>query len=404
MTLCFRIFAEHFGFGKEGWRMSKRGKASSHNVDPRAPVLPQNHPEQTCSEEVDLALYKSIIDSVPMAVVTVDSTFRITQFNHWAENITGYSAKSTIGRHCREILQSALCASSCPLRAVIDRLSSTITDKTTIRNRVGDIVPVRFSAAALFDPAGKLIGGVEAFADISKMVAMERERTNFISMLAHDMRSSLTGIHGLGLRLLRLHDDANPETARKHIEIITREAAKLESMIDEFIEYSRIESGMLKLNFAATSLDKELEEIYEVYRIKATQRGMKLELQIDDILPLIEADAIRLRRVFTNLLDNAIKFSKEHGTVAIAAREKGQEVVITITDDGIGIHPDDLPHIFDVFHRGRETAGRQGHGLGLATVKAIVEGHGGRILVSTQVNTGSTFAIFLPKKGAVVAG
>jgi two-component system phosphate regulon sensor histidine kinase PhoR len=346
-------------------------------------------------------LYKSIIDSVPMAVVTVDSKFRITQFNRWAEKVTGHSSKYAVGRQCREILQSALCASCCPLRAVLDQRSSTISDKTTILNREGTTVPVRFSAAALFDPEGKLLGGVEAFMDISKLVAMERERANLISMLAHDMRSSLTGIHGLGLRLLRKFDDADSEMARKHIELITREAAKLESLIDEFIEYSRIETGMLKLNFAATSLDKELEEIYEVYRIKAAQCGVGLELQVDDILPVIEADANRLRRVFTNLLDNAIKFSKEHGRIAIAAREKGQEVLITVTDDGIGIRPEDLPHIFDVFRRGRETGGRQGHGLGLATVKAIVEGHGGRILVSSQLNVGSTFALFLPKARTV---
>jgi PAS domain S-box-containing protein len=357
--------------------MPKRAKRGSQNVTLGEPSLPQSQPEQTCNMNVDLTLYKSIIDSVPMAVVTMDSEFRITEFNRWAEKATGYSSEHAVGRQCREILQSAMCGSSCPLRAVIEQVQSTVTDKTTIRNREGNIVPVRFSAAALFDPEGKLIGGVEAFMDISKLLSMERERANFISMLAHDMRSSLTGIHGLGLRVLRKLDNPNPQMERKHIEIIIREAAKLESLIDEFIECSRIETGRLKLNLTATSLDKELEEIFEIYRIKAAQCGIGLELQIDDILPVIEADTIRLRRVFTDLLDNAIKFSKEHGTVAIAAREKGQEVMITVTDDGIGICPEDLPHIFDVFHRGWETGGRQGHGLGLATVKAIVEGHGG---------------------------
>jgi PAS domain S-box-containing protein len=359
--------------------------------------LTEDIPKMNPNPDNDLAFFKFVIDSVPMAVVTMDAQLRITALNRWAEGITGYPSEQAVGRNCGEILRSGLCDSHCPLKAILSRAKSTVSARTTIHNRAGEMVPVRFSAAALFNDEGNMIGGVEAFMDISKLVAMERERDNLTSMLAHDMRSSLTGIHGLGLRLLRKFNGLDRDSERKHIEIITREAAKLESLIDDFIELSRIETGRLKLDLRATSLNKELEELFEIYRIKAAQHGVRLELHVDDLLPVVEADTKQLRRVFTNLLDNAIKFSNENGKVTISTLEKDKEVVVMVADEGIGIDPEDLPHIFDVFHRGRSVAGREGHGLGLATVKAIVEGHGGRVLVSGAANAGATFTVFLPK-------
>jgi two-component system, OmpR family, phosphate regulon sensor histidine kinase PhoR len=228
-------------------------------------------------------------------------------------------------------------------------------------------------------------------------VAMEGRRANFISMLAHDMRSSLTGIHGLGLRLLRNPPEMSQEKARNHLEIITREAGKLESLVDEFLELSRIEDGRVKLYLTSVSLDKEMEEIFEIYRERAAQKGLRLELRVADILPVVQADASRLRRVFMNLLDNALKFSEGKGSIVIHAQEKEQEIMVSVEDTGIGIESSDLPFIFEIFRRGRSAGGREGHGLGLATVKAIVEAHGGRVLVASEAGAGSTFTVFLPK-------
>jgi len=232
---------------------------------------------------------------------------------------------------------------------------------------------------------------------MSDLVAMERERGNFISMLAHDMRSALTAIHLLGSRLLRKIDIMDRQAMTEYLEIITREAGNLGSLIDDFLDLSLIETGRLKLDLKATSLDKQLEELFETYRVKAAQHGIRLELRIENILPAIEADISRLHRVFANLLDNAIKFSGEKGTITITAREKDREVMVAVADEGMGIDPEDLPHIFDVFHRGQTSGGTEGHGLGLATVKAIVEGHGGRVVVDSRPDAGATFTVFLPK-------
>lgn len=349
-----------------------------------------------------LAFYHFIINSLPIAVVAIDSGFRITEFNPRAERLTGYTWQEASGRSCKEILRSGMCESGCPLKAVLHGAEANVGARTTILNNKGELVHVQISAAAIRDEKGGLLGGVEALLDISQLVALERERVNFTSMLAHDMRSSLTGIHGLGLRLLRKKAALDGEKERKYLEIITREAAKLESLIDDFLEFSRMETGSLRLNFTATSLDKELEEVFENYEARAAQHHIRLELQVEDVLPIIDADANRLRRVFANLLDNALKFGCENGRVTITAQEREHEIMIAIADDGVGIDPRDLPYIFDTFHRGRSSADTEGHGLGLATVKTIVEGHGGRIIVASQPDAGSTFTLFLPKRGAKI--
>jgi two-component system phosphate regulon sensor histidine kinase PhoR len=227
---------------------------------------------------------------------------------------------------------------------------------------------------------------------------LEREKANMISMFAHDMRSSLTGIHGLGLRLLNKSATMDEERKTEYLRIINKEAAKLESLVDDFLEFSRLETGRLKLNFDSISLEKELLELFEAYLAKTAQSAIKMELQIEEALPIIEADANRLRRVFTNLLDNALKFSKGQGVITISAKDMNHGVVVRIMDEGIGIDPAELPFIFDLFHRGCGNEKREGYGIGLATVKAIVEGHGGRVHVTSTVGKGSTFTLVLPKK------
>jgi two-component system phosphate regulon sensor histidine kinase PhoR len=262
----------------------------------------------------------------------------------------------------------------------------------------GKKISTLVSSVPLYDDEGRHKGRFSVITDISHLKALERERANMISMFAHDMRSSLTGIHGLGLRLLGKSTSMTEEKKNEYLRIINKEASKLESLVDDFLEFSRLETGRLKLNYGAVSLDKELMELYGLYQPRASQKGIELTIQIEEALPIIEADENRLRRVFTNLLDNALKFSKEGGTVTIAAREAAREIVVHIIDQGIGIDPEEIPFIFDIFHRSRGSDTREGYGIGLATVKAIVEGHGGKVRVQSELGKGSIFTVLLPKE------
>jgi signal transduction histidine kinase len=187
------------------------------------------------------------------------------------------------------------------------------------------------------------------------------------------------------------------ESKKIYLEVIIREAGKLEFLVNDFLGFSRLQTGRLELSFSATSLDKELMWLFELYQTRASQTGIKLELQMDEPLPTIMADTSRLHRVFTNLLDNALKFSNEKGRITIATHETDQDVIVKIIDQGTGINPRDVPYIFEPFHRGRGGGKREGFGLGLAVVKAIVEGHGGRVILKSELGKGSVFTVVLPK-------
>jgi len=344
----------------------------------------------------DIQFCRFVIRSVPVAIATVDSELRITSLNPWAEDVTGYSEKEVIGRYCGEVLQGGRCERNCPLKTVLENEEQVVRIETTIKNKWMDIVPVRMNTAGLFDDQGNLIGGLEAFQDISYLKILEREKDNMVSMLAHDMKSPLIGIEGFALRLLK--NAGHDEKTEKYLNVILRESRKLGFLIDEFLEFSRIKSGKLKLNFNPASLDKELHELLEAYEPKASKRGMKLELRSDEPLPIVQADADRLHRAFSNLLDNAIKYSKEGDSILIETQENDQEIIVRIIDQGIGIDPSDLPYVFDPFHRGREAREKGGFGVGLSTVRAIVEGHGGRVFVKSEPHKGSEFTVVLLKK------
>lgn len=344
----------------------------------------------------DIHFCRFVMKSVPVAIVTVDSELRITSFNPWAEEITGYTEKDVMGCFCGEILQGGRCQSDCPLKTVLESAEHVVRIETTIRNKWMEALPVRMNTAGLFDDEGNLIGGLEAFQDISYLKILERGKENMISMLAHDMKSPLIGIEAFALRLLkRANDD---DKTKSYLNVILRESRKLAFLIDEFLEFSRLKSGKLQLNFSATSLDKELHELYEAFEPRASRQGIRLHLRSDEPLPILEADASRLQRALCNLLDNAIKYSKEGDTILLVTNEKDDEVTVTVIDEGSGIHPDDLPYVFDPFHRGKEGQEKGGFGVGLSTVKAIVEGHGGRVLVKSEVKVGSEFTVVLPKR------
>jgi len=235
--------------------------------------------------------------------------------------------------------------------------------------------------------------------DITGIKSLERERANLTAMFAHDIKSSLVAIQGLVMRMLNRAETLPAEKQAKYLEIVRKEAGKLEFLVDDFLESSRVQAVRLNFSKAPFSVEKELREFFELYQPLALEKGLRLELDCAAGLPLIEADANRLRRVFLNLLDNAFKFSTRPGArVTLSAWAEADRVEIRIADQGTGIDPEDLPFVFDPFHRGRNGSEPlyRGHGVGLAAVKSIVEGHGGQVFVASEKGKGSVFTVRLP--------
>jgi PAS domain S-box-containing protein len=230
--------------------------------------------------------------------------------------------------------------------------------------------------------------------------ALARERTTFVSMLAHDMKTPLVSIQGFAHLLLKKGEDLPQDKRQTYQEVIARQSGRLEEMIAEFLEYSRLQDGHLRLNLAPTDLEAVLRELVESFQPRYQQAGIQLELAHQGRLPLIQADAPRLRRVFTNLLENALRHSPAGSRVNLQLRPALAEVLVSVRDQGAGIPPEDLPHIFEPFYRGASGRGYQGHGLGLSGVEAIVKGHGGQVLVESILGQGSCFTVVLPDRSA----
>ena len=347
----------------------------------------------------DPAFQGFVIDSLPVAVIVLNADFKISGFNPAAERITGYTASEAMGQFCGDVLRCGMCSVHCPLRSAVKGRKPVSLVETTIHKKSGEIIPVQMNTAGLFDESGCLIGGVESFQDISRLKSLEREKDNLISMFAHDMKSALTIIGGYVLRLLKKRDAIDQEKEKQYLEIIKSQSGKLEELVDNFLEFSRLQTGELKLNLTATSLDKELMDVVDSFRLKASESGIQIELQNEDVLPLIRADAQHLRRVFTNLIDNALKYSDEGTTVTVSTHETPTHVIVKVSDEGHGMPQEELPFVFDAFHRGVGTQKKGGFGLGLAGVKAIVDAHGGRVRVKSEPGEGSTFIVTLPKTG-----
>jgi len=344
-----------------------------------------------------LTFHRFVIDHVPCAVMTVNSDFKISSVNPWAEKLTGYSAAEAIGRYCGDILQCSMCKDLCPLRGAVRGGEPVVNVETTIRNKGGETIPVTMNTAALLNDRGELVGGVEAFQDISHIKALEREKANFVSMIAHDIKSPIVAIGGFAHRILKKGLAADKEKQKKYVEIISREANRAELLLNDFLEFSRLDAGTLNLSFGPTDLNKELIDLVETYETKALKRGIKIELTSPKALPMVEADGNRLCRVLSNLMDNALKFSKDKGKIMIATEETEKAVTIRVIDQGVGIETKNIPYLFDPFHQGADGEEKEGFGLGLAIVKAIVKGHGGRVLVESEPGKGSVFSVVLPK-------
>jgi signal transduction histidine kinase len=243
------------------------------------------------------------------------------------------------------------------------------------------------------EPTGDLALGIVVSRDVTPIRTLERARVEYLRAVSHDLRNPVTLIQGYSQ--LALRSPGLAARLRHQLETIFSACKKLSRMIDELVESTRIESGHVDLALESLNLDAFLEEV--VMEANGATDAPRLMLRIPSIVPPVLADKDRLRRIVTNLVDNALKYSPPTAPVDVVAEVFDRHVVVSVHDSGAGIAPEDLGHIFDRFYRA--SAGRRDHdglGLGLYIVKGLVEAHGGRIWVQSKPGQGSTFSFTLP--------
>jgi signal transduction histidine kinase len=226
---------------------------------------------------------------------------------------------------------------------------------------------------------------------------MARLKSDFVANVSHDLKTplSLIRLFAESLEMNRVPDEG---TRREYYAVITRESERLSRLIDNVLDFSRIEGGRQRYDIAPTAVEPVVQEVIEAFRYPLAQQAFKVEVAVAPDLPEVPMDAAAIKQAMANLVDNAIKYSGERRHLAVAARRQGDEVRIEVADEGVGIPPSEIHRIFEKFYRaGRsETQGRRGSGVGLALVKHIVEAHGGRVSVDSRVGAGSRFTLHLP--------
>lgn len=344
----------------------------------------------------------AVIASVGDGVFVVDNSGSVTMWNKSAERITGFTEDEIVGRERpdgyavqqRERACVPFCMTVSPAAGAGDSF-----EIETCR-RDGSEIWLSVSAAPIRDAARRDAGSVYVFRDISEYKALERIRSDFVATVSHELRTPLTSILGFSKTLLR-PDAVFPEASRRSfLQEIVREGERLARMIEDVLSVSRLESGILRLDLKPVNAVASVKSV--VANVSRLTEQHRFIINAPDDLAAARADPDKLHQVLLNLVVNAVKYSPGGGNITVSVESADASLVFTVSDEGVGISKDALPHVFERFYRAPvEHVSVTGTGLGLFVSKHLVEEMDGEIWAESTPGRGSRFYFRLP---ATVAG
>ncbi len=243
------------------------------------------------------------------------------------------------------------------------------------------------------DEIGQLARAFNDMAD--ELENSEQIKNDFISSVSHELRTPLTAIKGWSETL---ESGYEPETFKKGMKVITGETRRLEQMVEDLLDFSRMQSGRFTLQTTTLDLIAELEDALLLYVDKAKKENILLSYNEPEFMCAVEGDKNRLRQVFVNIIDNALKYTEPGGSIEIIAEKNDSAVIVSVSDTGAGIAPEDLPRVKQKFYKANKT--KHGSGIGLAVADEIITRHGGVLDITSELGKGTTVTIMLPLKNA----
>ena len=261
-----------------------------------------------------------------------------------------------------------------------------------------DEAQIELHAVATKNETGEITGALVLFHDITELKKIDQVRRDFVANVSHELRTPLSILRGYIETLLD-----SPKTPREELtrilRVMQRHSNRLELLVEELLTLAQLESENPDLQLGNVDLSSFFREIIRDWEKKLTSKQLNVIVDVPSDLSPIQVDRTRLREALYNLLDNAVKYSREQSDIRLSARGRDGEIELSVSDDGIGISREDLPRIFERFYRAdkaRSPDKIRGTGLGLAIVKHIAQLHGGRVEAESELEKGTTIRVILP--------
>jgi two-component system phosphate regulon sensor histidine kinase PhoR len=324
---------------------------------------------------------ESILTQIQDGVVVLDKNHKVVLVNQAARNILQLNEQSVTGKKLSDVVHHT------DLVNLITHLGEEASARSELTTEDGRVFDCWVSEI----PG---IGLAISMHDITYLKKIDRIKSDFVSAISHDLRSPLTAIMGY-IELIERAGSIN-EIQREYIQRVQTSVQNITSLVNEMLNLGRIEAG-LDTKRENVQLDKLVHYSVDGMITQLTKKNIHVKIEFSNGAPIVLANPVQMRQVIDNLLDNAIKYTPDNGTITIRGGVEEEQVILQFQDNGIGIPTSDLPFVFDKFFRGSNLArGTPGTGLGLAIVKTIVENHGGRVWVDSAVGRGSTFTVVFP--------
>src|SRR6266566_6124636 len=335
-------------------------------------------------------------------ILTVDSALRIIDFNPAMERLTGWHESEVLGRFYHDVLRpkdrqgNELGLQGSPILQAFAG-QNVVNREMVISARDGQLFDVSVTAVCVRSTRGEPTSGILTVRDITREREQEEQRSTFISVISHELQTPIAIIKGYASTLARTDTTFDTEALHSRLGAVEEEADRLNQLVGNLLYASRIQAGGLQMEIAPLDLSNLVQRVAHHLQVKSP--GVTVMVDLPPNLPTVMADRDRIEEVLQNLLDNAVKYSPDKHEVMVACRATGDEVIVSVSDVGMGISLRDQEQIFDRFYRAADgkTSSMQGAGLGLYICRAIVEAHGGRIWVESALHEGSTFSFSLPR-------
>jgi two-component system phosphate regulon sensor histidine kinase PhoR len=338
---------------------------------------------------------QTILSAMEDSLLVVDARSRITLMNPTFEKLFELrdpAAGVPLVEAVRHATLDQLVAETL-LTGEAKRCELSLADSRTHSER-----HVEVSAVPIKNADDEVTGAVVLFHDITELKQLDQIRRDFVANVSHELRTPLSILRGYIEVLLDEPETPREELARI-LSIMERHSKRLQRLVHDLLSLAQLESSQAKLELSVVRMDEFFNNLIRDWKEKLSAKNLRVIVDLPSEALTLRADGTRLEEVLHNLLDNAVKFSRENGQIRLRATRCGSNVVLSVADNGIGISKEHLPRIFERFYRADKARSRElgGTGLGLAIVKHIAQLHGGRVEAESELGSGTAIRVVLPE-------